>query len=119
MAASDRRTEDVDVPEWGGAVRVATISGAERDQFESGVRNPNGKMDMSNIRARLVALACVDDQGAKLFTASDAAELGQKNAAALDRVFSVAMKLAGLRAEDVEDLTENFTKDPNGDSTLG
>lgn len=118
LDAVDRKTEDVEVPEWGGAVRLRTISGAERDQFEASVRSANGKMNLNNVRARLVALACIDEKGERLFSSGDVAALGEKSAVALDRVFDVAMQLAGMRAEDVEELTENFTNGQSDDSTL-
>ena len=35
LTANDLQTEDVEVPEWGGAVRVRSFTGRERDAFES------------------------------------------------------------------------------------
>jgi len=116
LNAMDRHFEEVPVPEWGGVVRVSTITGAARDRFETGVRSDNGKMNLANVRARLVAVACVDDKGNLIFSDSDVMALGEKSAVALDRVFDVAMKLAGLRPQDVDELTENFTATPNGAS---
>jgi len=118
LAAVDRKTEDVEVPEWGGAVRLRTISGSERDQFEASVRSANGKMNLSNVRARLVSLAAVDEKGERMFSNGDVAALGEKSAVALDRVFDVAMQLAGMRPEDVDELTENFPNGQSDDSTL-
>ena len=31
LCANDLQTEDVDVPEWGGTVRVRSFTGRERD----------------------------------------------------------------------------------------
>ena len=116
----DAKFEDVEVPEWGGSVRVKALSGAERDAFEASLTEQKGKkirMRMQNVRARLVRLTCVDEKGVLIFQPSDEHWLGEKNAAALDRVFSVAMRLAGMRDEDIEELTENFTEGPNDAST--
>jgi len=33
LAAKDLRTTDIEVPEWGGTVRVKAMSGREREQF--------------------------------------------------------------------------------------
>jgi hypothetical protein len=111
--------EEVEVPEWGGTVRVKALSGAERDAFESSLTEQKGKkirMKMQNVRARMARLTCVDENGKPVFQPSDEHWLGEKSAAALDRVFDVAMKLAGMRDEDIDELTENFTEGQSDDS---
>jgi len=119
LAADDLKTEDVDVPEWGGTVRVCAFSGRERDAFEASLMRGDGKdrkVDLTNMRARLVALTVVDDSGQKVFTQDDVDLLGAKSGAALDRVFSVAQKLNGLSGADVEELTKNSSGAPSADS---
>lgn len=122
LSADDLKTEDVEVPEWGGTVRVRAFSGRERDAFEASLVRGDGKdrkVDLTNMRARLVALTVVDETGQKLFTHDDVDLLGAKSGAALDRVFAVAQKLNGLSAADVEDLTKNSSGAPSADSTSG
>jgi hypothetical protein len=114
LNADDLTTEDVDVPEWGGQVRVKGLTGEERDRYEAGVIGENTKnkrRNLSNLRARLVSLAVIDGEGQRLFKRSDIPALGRKSAAALDRVFEKAMELSGMRDEDIDELTENFTDD--------
>ena len=111
LAAEDRVVEEVEVPEWGGLVRVKGLSGAERDQFEASVAERKGKktrMNLANIRARLVQRCVIDGDDKPLFTPADVTALGAKSAAALDPVFEVAMRLSGMRDEDIEELTENL-----------
>jgi hypothetical protein len=103
LDAEDSSTQCVAVPEWGGDVLVGTITGSQRDAFESAMTG--GKME--NVRARLVALSCRDDKGGRLFTDRDVSALGEKNAAALDRVFTAALKHNAFSAEDVEDIAGN------------
>lgn len=120
LEAEDFTFEDVEVPAWGGTVRVRALSGAERDHFESSIVEQRGKkthMNMVNLRARLVALAVIDDKGRRIFSSKDVEALGRKNAAALNQVFEAAQRLAGLRDEDLDELTENFPDDPNAGST--
>ncbi len=121
LQAQDLTSEDVDVPEWGGVVRVRTLTGAERDAFESSVARKQGKnvvMNYKNIRAKLVALTVIDGEGNRLFSDEDARALGRKSAEALDRVFSVAQRLSGIRDEDVEELAKNSENDQSDDFTL-
>lgn len=111
LGASDIAVEPVEVPEWGGTVRVRGLTGAERDELEAEIvranRDGSTRVDTRNLRARLVALSVVDEAGERLFTCEDIEALGQKSAAALDRVFSVAQRLSGLGDEDVEALAKN------------
>src|SRR5574337_1084901 len=100
LEANDLRTEEVAVPEWGGSVRVRTMTGADRDAFEvsmmtilpDGSRRPN----ISDMRSKLVALTVVDDAGALLFGLDDVPVLARKSAAALDRVYQAAQRINGL-----------------------
>lgn len=110
LQAQDLPTERVVVPEWNGEVLVRALTGAERDTFEQSIVEQRGKstrMNLQNLRAKLVALTVVDEEGKRLFSDEDAKLLGQKSAAALNRVFEVAQRLSGLTPEDVEELTGN------------
>jgi len=108
LSADDLPRQEVDVPEWGGTVFVRSMSGLERDTFETSLTNGKDKsVNLKNIRARLVCLTAVDDNGERLFADGDEDALGKKSAAALDRIFTVAQKLNGLNSSDVEELAEN------------
>ncbi len=110
LQINDLPAEDVEVPEWSGVVRVRGLTAAERDQFEQSIvetRGKNTRVNLRNIRAKLVALTVVDEQGNRVFSDSDVEALGRKSAAALNRVFEVAQRLSGLRPEDVEELAGN------------
>jgi len=110
LGAVDLPLETVQVPEWGGEVAVTTMTGAQRDAWESANvsgTGRNARVVMANIRARLAAATIVDENGKRVFTDKDAEALGKKSAAALDRVFAVAVRLNGLSEKDIEDLAGN------------
>jgi hypothetical protein len=121
LGADDRKTEDVPVPEWNGTVRVRALSGTERDAYEAGIVQLRGDgskvVNLKNLRGRLVSLSCVDEDGARIFTDEDAIALGDKSAAALERVFDVARRLSGLSEDDVKELAEGFESAPSAGST--
>ena len=120
LAAKSLRTEEVDVPEWGGTVLVRELSGRERDEWEASLAVQRGKTmvpDVANIRAKLAARTIVGDDGEPVFTQQDVAALGELSAAALDRVFDVASRLSGLNPEDVEAMTKNSGAAPGGGSS--
>jgi len=110
--AADIQTQDIEVPEWGGTVRLKSLTGAERDRFEAGVVQGQGRnttVNMKNLRAKLVAQSAIAEDGSALFTEEDVQWLGEKSAKALNRLFSAAQTLSGLTDGDVKELTENFT----------
>lgn len=107
LAATTLPAETVDVPELGGVVTVRGLSAAERDAFERSMWVQKGKhreLNLTNIRARLVALCVVDEAGQCLFTEADVPALGQVRADIMDRLFTMAQRLSGLRDEDVSEL---------------
>jgi hypothetical protein len=120
LAAKDIKTEVVHVPEWGGDIRMKGLTGRERDEFEASMLETKGgkqKQNTANFRARLLAKCIVDESGAALFHSSQIKLLGEKSAAALQRLFNKANEMSGLSEEDVDSLTEGFTEGPSEDST--
>ena len=112
LDTTDLKREYVEVPEWGGSVIVRCLTGTERDAYESEIvgsrMGGNRDLNLTNIRAKLVARTVIDEEGNRLFTDGDIGLLGTKNASVLDRIFSVAQRLSGLSAADVEELTDQL-----------
>lgn len=96
LAAADLPHEDLHVSEWGGQVRIRTLTGTERDAFGQALLGADGKADMTNYRARLLASCMVGEDGAPLFSPAEVGVLGAKSGAVLDRLFRVADRLNGL-----------------------
>lgn len=110
-------TEDVNVPEWGGTVRVKALTAKERDAFEAGLvtgKGRNRKVRLDNIRAQLVVASVVDDNGNHMFKPADAEWLGDQSAAAINRVYDVAGRLSGVSEDDLEELSGNSSDQSDG-----
>jgi hypothetical protein len=107
LKQDDLKSEIIDVPEWGGEVRVCVMSGFARDRFEASITGKNGGMNMQNIRAKLAAATVADEDGKLLFGEDDIIKLGNKSCAALDRIFAAAQRLNLITNADVEDLAKN------------
>ncbi len=107
-AVQDLNFEDVPVPEWGGEVRVRTMTGTERDAWEASLSpaGVKGGPDLANLRARLLVKCLVDAQGGRLYD-DEAVFLGAKSAGALERLFVVAQRLNGLGTSAVETAEKN------------
>lgn len=97
LAADDRAYEDVPVPEWGGTVRVATVSAAAIER----IRGKLGKDD-GTLRASFLSAALVDENGAPLFTADDVEALAGKNNAVIAKLHDIANRLNNLDVEAAE-----------------
>ena len=120
LDAEDREYDEVECPEWGGTVRLRSISGRQRDQYEQSMleqKGNNRQINTRNARAKLVVLCAVGEDDRPLFTADDLRKLGSKNSKPLDRLFDAAQKLVGLSDEDMDQLTENFGETPDDVST--
>ncbi|MFI6105846.1 hypothetical protein [Streptomyces sp. NPDC051310] len=122
LDAEDLSTEDVDVPEWGGTVRVRALSGTERDKIEASMVSASGTSlnteKLAGFRARLAAAAIVDENGKRMFRSeAETRRLGEKSATALQRVCDVAMRLSGLTEEDQAELLGNSGAALSGSST--
>lgn len=112
LKADDLVTEEVSVPEWGGEVLLKSLTGTQRDAFEDSTvdqRGQNQKMNLVNLRARLLSLCIVDENGRRMFTDVDVFELGGKNAKVLEKLFDKARSMNGMSDDDVEEMTKGFT----------
>ena len=121
LNADDTRIEDVDVPEWGGVVRIRGLKGSERDAYEASIMRHNDETGqfiptLENARAKLVVKSAVDEEGKPLFKEADLFDLGQKSASALQRVWNKARELSGLSEDDVKSLVKNSKADQSEDS---
>ena len=122
LARDDEQSETVEVPEWDGSVRVRGLTGRERDLWEQSLTEDKPgrrrkkkeamRVNMDNMRAGLCALCIVDEDGKRLFAQTDVVALGEKNAAAIDKLFDVATRLSGISEDDVDDLAEAMTESP-------
>lgn len=109
LSAPDLKTKDVDVPEWGGTVRVTQITAADRCVLQMLSLDEKGRPKAPTeinkmMTIGLCALAIVDENGNRIFSEQDIEALGKKSPAAMDRVFEVADDLNGISAEIAESL---------------
>lgn len=94
LGADDLKSQEVEVPEWGGVVRLRPMSGEEALKLVelSGT-------DRTGAALRVVALCAVKEDGSRLFTDEQIVALRAKSAAALLRLQKKAMELNSLVEE--------------------
>jgi hypothetical protein len=118
LSADDLKHEDVDVPSWGGTVRVRELTGQERDEFRAAIASDEG-VPLGKFSAALLAACCIGEDGARLFSMDDIAVLAAKNASALDAPAAAAMRLNGLGGNSIEDAVKNSLSGQSDDSGSG
>ena len=63
LACDDSSIIEVNVPDWGGSVGIKTLTGAEKDAWESERTADRSTFNLENVRASLVAVAACDESG--------------------------------------------------------
>ena len=119
LKADDLPERDIEVPQWGGVVRVRGLTGTERDRFEFSLAAARNDPSKVQVRAEIVGRCLVDGDGERLFTDSEITKLGAKSGAALDRVFDVVRELSGMDDGAADREAEDFGSAPDGSSPTG
>jgi len=92
LSRVDLRTETVEVPEWGGEIRIRELTARRRSEFEKLAEQHGDDYAV----AWLVAESCVDEAGQRIFSQEDIEALREKSAAALLRIFHQAAQINNL-----------------------
>ena len=93
-----------------GDACVGVMSGANRDAFvhACSVRTKAGVMDISGLKAQLVALTLCDENGHRLFEGDEAVdEINAISGVVIDQLFEAAQRVNGLTEEVQDDLEGN------------
>lgn len=110
LKAKDLTFEDVEVKEWGGTVRISSMSGKERDSFALKFMDDKFKpIDCDPLKMKM-ALLChtiVDEEGKVLFSEEDLEELYKKSCEILDRLYEVSSRLNGMEEKNIDELAKN------------
>lgn len=135
LKAKDLSYQEVEVPEWGGRVRVRELTGGERQEFDATIasirqdlsvggrkdgqqRQMKVEVHADRVRVKLCALTMVDEKGERLFQNEDQVrDLAKKSARALERVYEVSARLSGLSEEAVEEAGKGSGDSPAADSS--
>lgn len=82
------------------AFYLKPLISADRDAFEASVVGVDGKRDLYNLRARLVALCLCDEDGKVLGTAK---QIGLLRADLVGELFTEVRHMNGMDADDVDE----------------
>lgn len=102
LTADDLKFVDVPVPEWGGEVRIRSLTGTQREAFGRSLLDAAGKPSGEGYNLKLVAVSVVQEDGTLAFTLDDVQILGTKHAEALARVVDAVETLNKMKAGAIE-----------------
>lgn len=96
MAAKDVEERVVEVPEWGGSVKVRALTKGEAQRIRRETMGPNGEPDPEKLEAYLLAYGLAEPQ----ITVEQAqALLEQKSNAVVERILREIVELNGWSQE--------------------
>lgn len=99
------RPVEVELPQFAKegesfSVFLRPLKSRDRDNFEASIVGVDGKRDLHNLRARLVALCWCDEEG-KPIGSED--EVGELRADFIGALFDKVRELNGMDSDDVEE----------------
>ena len=103
LETQDYKTDEVEVPEWGGVVLVRELTAAQVQRLGFGMATPDGEVDPTKDQAlmtRIVSWGVIGDNGERLFSEKDIEKLGEKSYAVIQRISAVIMGLSNLAPEE-------------------
>lgn len=116
LAAEDFCYADVECPEWGGVVRVRSLSGGQRSLITQRVQ----AQDTDELEELLTVMGVVDEDGNRIFTNKDIDLLKKKSNTPISRIAKKIMEISGIgnAGEAVEDAKKNSSLMMKDDSSF-
>ena len=117
-AVQDLKRETLPAPEWGGELLLQEITGRQREQLLTWLRQLPGDDPSAfthGYRERVLAMSLINEDGSPLFADLEAGIeiLGAKSNDLLRRASETAMALSGLIPSAVGEVTQQL---PNAES---
>ena len=116
LSADDFEYAEVDCPEWGGAVRVRSLSGGQRSIITGRVRDK----ETEDLEELLTVMGTVNEDGVRIFTSKDIDALKKKSNAPIARIAKKIMEISGIgnTAAAVDEAKKNSALTKNDDSSF-
>lgn len=104
--ADDLQYIEMEIPEWGGSVRIGVLSGYDRERFEK-EWTEDKVLDEFQARVNYLAACLIDENGKPMFTRDELHKLNKKNWLILERIIKRSMQLSAIGNKSVEALAKN------------
>lgn len=113
LDADDRPFEDIEVPEWGGCVRLRVLNGAQRESIEIKMHQARSEnvgtatAAWRGLKNQILAWAIVDESNQPVFTDKDVAALNAKNGYVIERLYAAVIKQNKFGKDEADELAKN------------
>ena len=108
LAKDDFTYAEIDVPEWGGTLRLRSLSGVQRTIITA--RAQKNKITADGLYEQMVIMAAVDEDGKPIFEERQHLEmLKMRNSSVTKRIGEKVMEISGFKP-DAESDTESAEK---------
>ena len=104
LSAHDLPAKDIEVPEWGGVVRIEGLTKAKQVKIREATLDGEGYTDTEKLHEQLWINCVIEPQ----ITLEQLNELRNKSAVVFDRISLEIMKLNGDSKEVAEDSAATF-----------
>ena len=104
FASRDLKEKMVDMPEWGGEVKIRALSVREQLQYDEYLGTEPKEVEMA---LHLIIAACVNDDNSKLFDVSDIEMLKEKSSKNLFFLVNEILSLNKQQPKDSDELAKN------------
>jgi putative heme iron utilization protein len=100
LGANDLEPVEVEVPEWGGVVRLRPMTAEQVIEYQEKVKSG----DKRHGAIIMVGMCVVNEDNEPAFTEVQVRQLGKKSLAALQRIQRAALKINGLDDKGEKDV---------------
>lgn len=101
LSKDDFTYEEFEVPEWGGTLRLRSLSGAQRTIV---ISLTNKRRDGDGLFERLIIMSAVDDVGKSIFRDDHLDALKARNAAVTQAIGKKILEISGLAPDTIPDI---------------
>lgn len=104
-ARRNRKPHRFEVPEWGGDVFIRVLSAEDQLAYDG--------VEAKEVPGRVLIDSLCDENGERLFTDEDYAELIKEDFPVIMRVFAEAAHLNGLSTKELDEAMSAFEQAPD------
>lgn len=104
LTAPDLTEKRVEVPEWGGSVKVRSLTKGQQHAIRQAARRSDGEIDSDYVEILMFVEGVIEPR----FDLKQAALLKDKNAGAVDRVLAVILEISGMTPKAVKEAEKRF-----------
>ena len=104
LNANDLREQIVEVPQWGGAVKIRELTKVEQAFIRKEARGPDGQVDPEKLEILLMAYGLAEPK----ITLEQAQQLRNKSAAAWETILWAMLELNNMTEEAQKRMRQSF-----------